>query len=300
MKYTRILWLVFLPLVVVGQLPKPTEPAFDIADFNKKFEVVQWLVAYDAVAWKTTDLLTVGDKAELARLGKEWFCFQDSKNLWHAVYGKLDKNKFDQIFHYVVDRTGRITRTIDKIDEDFLVSHARALDLAHRRLTETIPAGSPNHNSYIKRNDDKTFTVWLLPAFQTNEVAVYGGEFIYTIDAGAEKITKDESYFQGDFRGFKAKPPREIWLNYTEQEKPTLGSIFFVWYYRQYFTKIYIDNSKSTTTVIKNGSVGSPLQSLPTTRQCPAYVYSASFLRTSRSSRMTLSATSIWAATSGL
>lgn len=254
MKYTRILWLAFLPLVVSGQTLRTTEPAFDITDFNKKFEVVQWLVAYDTVAWKTTDLFMAGDKADLARLGKEWFCFQDSKNLWHAVYGKLDKNKFDQVFHYVVDGTGRITRTTDKIDEDFLVSHARALDLAQSKLIETIPAGSPTHNTYIKRNDDKTFTVWLFPAFQTNDVAVYGGEFNYTIDAAAEKITKDESYFQGAFRGFKAKPPREIWLNYTEKEKPTLGSIFFVWYYREYFTKIYIDNSKSTSTVIKNGS----------------------------------------------
>ena len=46
-----------------------------------------------------------------------------------------------------------------------------------------------------------------------------GGEFISTIDATAEKITKDESYFQGAVRGFNAKPPREIWLNYTEKEK---------------------------------------------------------------------------------
>ena len=54
MKYMRILWLAFLPLVVFGQTPRTTEPAFDIADFNKKFEIAQWLVAYDTVAWKTS------------------------------------------------------------------------------------------------------------------------------------------------------------------------------------------------------------------------------------------------------
>jgi len=254
MKCTRLFWLAFLPLVVFGQTPTTNEPAFDVTDFNKKFEVVQWLAAYDTVAWKTTDLLRAGDKAELARLGKEWFCFQDSKNLWHAVYGKLYLNKFDQVFHYVVDGSGRITRTTDPINEEFLVLYAKVLNLAQTKLGESIPAGSPTHNTYIKRSDDKTFTVWLFPAFQTNDVAVYGGEFIYTIDAAAEKITKDESYFQGAFRGFKVIPPREIWLNYTEKEKPTLGSIFFVWYYREHFTNIFIDNSKSTSTVIKNGS----------------------------------------------
>jgi hypothetical protein len=253
MKYRRILSLAFLPLVVFGQTLKTTETAFDIDSFNKKFEIAQWLVAYDTVAWKTTDLVMAGDKTELARLGREWFCFQDSKGVWHAMYGKLESNKFDQVFHFVVDGSGKIARTTDKIDEAFLIAHAKALQLAQKKLIEVIPAGSPTHNTYIKRNDNKTFNVWIFPAFQTNGVAVYGGEFIYTIDVTAEKITKDESYFQGAFRGFNAKPPREIWLNYTEKEKPTLGSIFFVWYYKDYFTRISIKNAKSTSSVIKNG-----------------------------------------------
>ena len=254
MKYVRILLLAFLPVVVFGQTPSTTKPTFDTVDFNKKFETARWLVAYDTVAWKTSDLVMAGDKAELARLGREWFCFQDSKSVWHAVYGKLEKDKFDQVFHYVVDATGKITRTTDKVDDDFLIAHAKALSLAQKKLMEAIPEGSPIHNTYIKRNDDKTFNVWLLPAFQTDNVAVYGGEFVYTIDAKAENILKDESYFQGAFRGFNATPPREIWLNYTEKEKPTLGSIFFVWYYKEYFTNIYINNAKSTSSVIKQGS----------------------------------------------
>ena len=146
MKYMRILWLAFLSLVVFGQSPSTTKPTFDVADFNKKFEIAQWLVAYDRVAWKTTDLVMAGDKAELARLGREWFCFQDSKSVWHAVYGKLEKNRFDQVFHYVVDETGKIARTTDKIDDEFLVAHAKALSLAQKKLIETIPAGSPMHN----------------------------------------------------------------------------------------------------------------------------------------------------------
>lgn len=242
------------PTGVVVARSQSNAPTFDVADFNKKFDVVRWLVSYDEVAWKTSDLVMAADKAEIARLGNSWFCFQDSKNLWHAVYGKLDDNKFDQVFHYVVEAGGKITRTEDKIDQPFLVSHARALGLAHAKLKATVPEGSPLHNSYIKQNADKTFSVWLLPAFQRNGMAVYGGEFIYTIDAASEKITKDESYFQGGFRGFQAKPPREIWLNYREKDKPTLGAIFFVWYYKEYFTSINIDNSKTTSTVIRSGN----------------------------------------------
>jgi hypothetical protein len=226
---------------------------FDVADFNKKFDVVQWLVAYDTVAWKTTDFMLANDKDDVSRLGKEWFCFQDKDKLWHAVYGKLENNKFDQVLHYISDADGKITRTSDKLDDVFVLLHARALHLAVARLSASVPPGYPAHNSYIKQNGDKTFTIWVLPAFQPNRVAVYGGEFIYTIDSAAEKVTRDDSYFQGAFRGFNVKPPREIWLNYREKDKPTLGAIFFVWYYREYFTKIFIDNSNSTSTLIKSG-----------------------------------------------
>jgi hypothetical protein len=243
------LLLLLAPLTSAAQ-----KPNFDIADFSKKFEVVQWLVAYDTVAWKTTDVVLAADQSEVARLGSEWFCFQDKSGLWHALYGKLENNKYEQVFHFVLDREGKITRIKEQVDNEFASLHANALKTAIAKMEASIPAGSPKHNSYIRQNPDKTFTVWLLPAFQPNDVAVYGGEFIYTIDAAAQKITKDESYFQGQFRGFSAKPPREIWLNYREKDKPTLGSIFFVWYYKQYFTSIVIDNSKSTSTVIKNGN----------------------------------------------
>ena len=98
----------------------------------------------------------------------------------------------------MVDGAGKIARTTDKIDEEFLIAHAKALQLAQKKLMEAIPEDSPTHNTYIKRNDDKTFNVSIIPAFQTDGVAVYGGGvFIYTIDATAQKITKDESYFQG-------------------------------------------------------------------------------------------------------
>src|SRR5262245_35007552 len=128
----------------VGQVP-----GFDVADFNKKFEIVQWLVTYDTVAWKTTDQMLANDKDEVPKLGREWFCFQDHNGAWHAVYGKLQDNKFDQILHYVVE-AGKITKTKDKLDDGFALLHARALALAIARMREAVPADSPTHNSYIR------------------------------------------------------------------------------------------------------------------------------------------------------
>lgn len=252
------LLLIFLTIIFAltgyGQKAESAGPKFDIDDFNKKFEVARWLVEYDNVAWKTTDFLMQQDQKEIEKLGSEWFCFQDKDKKWHAVYGKLTDGKYEAIFHFVMDTDEKITRTEAKIDQTFLNKHASALAIGQAKLEKTIPEGSPRFNQYIRQNPDKTFSVWLLPAFQPNGVAVFGGEAIYTIDAAGQKIIKDESYYQDNFRGFNAKPPREIWLNYTEMEKPSLGAIFFVWYYRPYFTQIFIDNAKSTSTVIKAGN----------------------------------------------
>ena len=226
-------------------------PKFDIVDFNQKAKVAEWLLKYDLVAWKTSDVVMQESEAELAKLGKEWFCFQDKNDLWHAVYGKYEDGKYNTVFHFTMSGDEKILKSTEKIDQNFLDLHAGSLFTANKKMQETLEGNSaPRFNQYIKQNTDKTFSVWIFPAFQSNGMAVYGGEFVYTIDQTGEKIIKDDSYFQGDFRGFKAEPPREIWLDYKELKKPTLGGIFFVWYYKQYFTKINLDTAESNSFVL--------------------------------------------------
>lgn len=250
-----IIFLV-ISMTAVSQVPVARVAKFDANDFSKKFETARWLVEYDEVAWKTSDVLLTEDKAEIAKLGREWFCFQDAEKKWHAVYGRLDNNKYVPVFHYTFDRTGKIASSSEKLDGEFLTSHANALSTARTALKEKIPVNAPVFNQYILRNPDKTFQVWMLPAFQPNGVAVYGGEGVYKIDAAGTRVVEDHSYFQKEFRGFNSDPPREIWLDYTELEKPTLGAIFFVWYYKSYFTKIFVNNLKSTSTVITDPKTG--------------------------------------------
>jgi hypothetical protein len=249
-----ITFLLSLALVGASQTPKEKQPPFDNAEFSKKFDTVQWLLEYDNVAWKTTDVVMALPKEQLSGLGHEWFCFQDKNRLWHAVYGKLAGGKYEMAFHYEMDSAEKIKRSTEKIDQDFLNRHALALKTASDKLAATIPPGSPTFNQFVRLNADKTFSVWLFPAFQPDRLAVYGGEGVYTIDAAGKKIVKDESYFQVAFRGLKTEPPREVWLDYSEMDKPTLGAIFFVWYYKSYFTKIFIDNEKTTSTVAKTGN----------------------------------------------
>lgn len=219
---------------------------FDIADFNQKMEVADWLYEYDMIAWRTSDSVMTQDKKDLERLGNEWFCFKQN-DIWHAVYGKYENNQFDLVFHFVVDE-GQVSKTSETIDTTLLHRYSRALQTAAGQLKALRDTINLSFNQYIRENDDQTLSVWILPAFQPNSYAVYGGEFIYTIDQTGTKVLKDDSYFQGQFRGFKVDNPREIWIDYPEIEKPTLGAVFFAWYYKSYFTKIVIDTSKSIST----------------------------------------------------
>lgn len=252
MKRSILVFLLFiLSVTAFGQKSEQEGPSFDTADFNKKFEVVQWLVEYDNVAWKTSDVVMEQDKKNTERLGREWFCIQGKDKKWHAFYGKLTDGKYEAVFHFVMDADEKITKSAEKFDAELLNKYAAALAASNAKLMSTISEGSPRFNQYIRQNTDKTFTVWMLPAFQTNGMAVYGGEATYFIDPSGAKITREESYFKKGFRGFMAEPPREIWLNYREMEKPSLEAIFFAWYYKNYFTSLKIDNAKFVSTPLR-------------------------------------------------
>ena len=240
-----------LTLIIIGFSTLAYGQNFDISDFNNKMRVAEWLCYYDQIAWISSDSVMKQDPDEIKKLGADWFCFQ-KESTWHAVYGKYENNIYDLVFHFKVDSTGQLTKTNEKVDPLMLNRFSKALQLANSQLTELRDSIHLRFNQYIRQNEDQTINVWILPAFQPNSVAVYGGEFVYTIDAAATKIIDDHSYFQGEFRGYKIDKDAEIWLNYQELDKPTLGTIFFAWYYKSYFTKIVINNSKSISTPIES------------------------------------------------
>ncbi|TDT40562.1 hypothetical protein CLV90_3411 [Maribacter spongiicola] len=226
---------------------------FDIKDFNEKTAIAEWLVDYDLAAWWSTDSLMTKDKSRINRIGKEWFCFQDSTQTWHSVYGKYENGVYDQVFHFIVKSSSDVKESTKKINSEFLNSHAKALNKAFEQSKGIRDSSGLRFNNYIRKNEKGNFNVYILPAFQPDGTAIYGGEFIYEITP-ENQIVNDQSYYQGNFRGFKTDPPREIWINYRELEKPSLGSVFFAWYYQPYFTKIVIDNKESFSTPFKGGT----------------------------------------------
>lgn len=241
--------VLLLAMTVSGQDFK--KPAFDLNEFNKNVIVAEWLCRYDEIAWRTSDIVMKQSPAEIKRLGGEWFCFQAPDKKWHAIYGKYAKNKFDLVFHFVVNSNFKISRVYTRVDTADLNSYSRALITANREIKSIKDSARIMFNQYIKKNEDKSFTVWIFPAFQPNRNAVFGGEFIFTIDKTGNQILKNDSYYLGSFKAFKVDKPKPVRLEYKENERPTLGSIFYARYYRKYFTDIMIVNRNHMSALVK-------------------------------------------------
>ena len=219
---------------------------FDVADFTAKEEKARWLCTYDNVAWQTSDSVMTLPKEEQNLLGKEWFCIEDrGLDTWQAYYGKYVNGQFIPVVQYTYDH-GKVARSYDYIDTATLSLYAYALNIAaDKRVAGIRDSFQIQFNQYIQRNADNTFTIWILPAFQPNGVALEGGEFIYTMDIKGN-VLKDDSYETGKFLGFKVEnKPYDVRLNYSEIEKPSLGSVFFALYYAPYFKNITIQNAQN-------------------------------------------------------
>lgn len=249
MKRLLITTFILASFVSFGQKKKGL--SFNIKDFNEKFDLVLWLNEYDIVAWWTSDSVMTEDQNEIKKLGPEWFCYKDTEGLWHAAYGNLQNNNYDLVFHYTVDKENKVKKSKEPVDSEFLNPFAIALRTSNQDIKQLKDTSNIRFNQFIRKNPDSTFDVWILPAFQPNGTAVYGGEFHFKIDQTGNVILSKDSYYQGAFRGFKTDPPREIWLNYRDLKDPSLGSIFFAWYYKSYFTSVKIDNQDSFSTPFK-------------------------------------------------
>lgn len=248
MKQLLVLLLCIFGLTGIAQVDSGQKKvdAF-IKRFNLKMDTVSWLCEYDNIAWWTSDSVYATSKEEQAKLGAEWFCFKIG-DIWHAVYGKYANQNYDMVYHYEVDTTWLVKRVYTKVDSSLLNAYSRALVNAGKMIIEYPDTIKVRFNQFIRRNQDKSLSIWFLPAFTTNGIAVYGGEFHYVFDEGGNNLLYKSEYSQ-QYKGFKPDSKKEIWLNYENKDEPTLGSIFFVWYYRKYFDRIVADARKFRSTL---------------------------------------------------
>ena len=159
------------------------------------------------------------------------------------------------VFHFTVDSAYHIKRVYTTPDSSLLNGYSRALMTVNILLNKMKDTVNLAMNQYVRKNGDTSYTVWCFPGVQRDNTVAYGGEFIYTLDRTGNYITSDSSYFQG-FHSFRLDASDEIWLDYSDQEKYTLGELFFAWYYKANYPRIILENKTSKSTILQDKEKG--------------------------------------------
>ncbi|MEQ8924518.1 MAG: hypothetical protein RLO81_01830 [Fulvivirga sp.] len=249
MKKIIITLLLTTSIIAYSQddLPEGHEQ-FMMTHFNN-IELASKMLAYDHVAWVSSDSILTLSKKELNTYGGQWFCYLDSVGIYHALYGAFDST-YTLTAHYLVDSTTfEVYRTFEPFDTVLAVQYSKAYNIALSRKKEFLgPEDKLRYNHFIFRTDT-TVNVHFLPAFQPNGYMIYGAEQHYTLDANATTIIDTVEYFN-EYRGYQATPNKEITIAYEDLDYNPLGAVFFLMYYEQYFKSILILTKNYVSTFI--------------------------------------------------
>lgn len=223
----------------------------DYKQFFKDQDLAEYFIHYDYVAWISSDSLMKNDSAEIAKLGSSWFCYLDSLDRWHALYGAFSEDAFVQVFHYLYDYQNPVTRVRQIVDTTFANPYARALELAKNKLYTYVNNSTISFNPYIKRLENGQLLVTYFPAWQSNGKLIYGVEFVFFISEDGKSILEENHYFKNSYFSVVPNKETEISINYLDCVQPTLGSIFFVQYYTKYFKTLSVENKNTVSTFMK-------------------------------------------------
>ncbi|RPD38053.1 hypothetical protein [Chitinophaga barathri] len=241
-----ISWNFLAFFLVQMSFSQPDTRAFPIADFNDKLKTAEWMISYDSAAWRMSELVSHVDNDLLARMGREWFCFRGPDSLWNGVYGKYKDGKYDLVVQYHIDESDSISEVKEKLDSNMLVAVSQAINTAYTEAGLRLGKSYVRFNKFVRYHNDQTITIWLLPALQPNEIALYGGEFYYRFDKTGAKVLDRWEYFQG-FKGFRFGKAREVKLEYEAVTAPPQGAVYFALQYREQFKGVHIETKENSS-----------------------------------------------------
>ncbi|WP_109698548.1 hypothetical protein [Chitinophaga deserti] len=225
---------------------------FPIAEFSAHVKTAEWLIEYDSAAWRLSDTVTHADMDLLQRTGKEWFVYKGRDSMWYGAYGKFQDTAYDLAIHYCINRQDSIELVTTPPDTAMMCSVSRGIRKAYRNAGVMLGRSYVRMNKFIRLNGDRSISIWLLPALQPAEVAMYGGEFHYRFDEKGEQLLERQEYYRGGFKGFRLNNGRDVKLEYEDVKSPTLGAVYFALRYRNRFREIRIETLESHSLLVFN------------------------------------------------
>jgi hypothetical protein len=213
----------------------------------------EWISAYEEASWLANEKNEQLRVLPLTRFGREGFCYLDTFNTWHVVFGKSNHDHFQVILHYCIDSGNAVDFNCTDADTLLFQRFSSALQKCFDRAVESIDSTEVFFDQFIRQNSDSTIGIFLLPAFQPSGQAIYGREWYFLFSKDGLNLLKQSTYHSA-IRSIWIGQPRDIWINYRDRDKLTLGSVHFAWSFKDYFKRIHIDMKRSTITLSKEGS----------------------------------------------
>ncbi len=252
------IWLA-IHILLIAPLFSIAQKEIEIKSFDERLELAKWMTDYNEITDITGDSLPKTLRTGQDKAGFEKFCYRDTDAAtWHAIYGSLENGAYHINVNFTANVYGKVSRGSDAPDTLFLNSFARALINGHKLVPDSF--GIPFHQ-FIMQNQDKTLSVWLMPAYNYNSHLVpYGCDFYGRFDATGNNLLEKQANIQPLLRSFpltnemaKAKQ-HDITLDYRNMDDPPIGGIYFAWRYKGYFRTISIVTKKSTS-LLQRGNV---------------------------------------------
>lgn len=241
-----LLLIILIPLFAFTGKTQPVSREFDTIQFNKYLDFANQLIEYEFYTQQTVDKFSQQEDVSAI----EWFSYKEN-NAWHAVGGIFTDNSFRITKHVIYDSINSVSDYSGIYDTLKLNTSGTALSLANTQFQLIRDTCNLYFNSFVYGNSDQTISVWFLPAFQPSGQAIYGYEWEYIFDKTGKILLRQSSH-TNILTGVWIGQPRELWLNYRNTDKPTVGSVFFAQSFRDYFTRIRIDTHTSTSTITKD------------------------------------------------
>jgi len=238
------IFLIFT-LALVGKT-QSSNRQFDTICFNKLVELANQLIENEFCM--QTAIGKFSKREDVSAI--EWFSYKQN-NAWNTVGGNFSGNKLNIIHHVTFDSLFTMSDYKGTYDTSRLDASGSALSLANNQFQTIRDTASIYFNSYVINNSEQTISIYYFPAFQPSGQALYGWEWEYIFDKTGKNLLSRKAY-NNILTGVWIGQPRELWLNYRNTDKPTIGSVFFAQSFRDYFTRIRIDTRISTSTTSKD------------------------------------------------
>jgi hypothetical protein len=245
----KLLVFVFAIFMFAPQAKAQTvEQEFDTAQFGKHLEQATWLTEYEYVTQLGAEKFIHQPEINTPF----WFSYNQDKT-WRIVGGKGDHDVFNIIHHLQLDTLSGVTEYKGDFDTSKVKVIGLALIRSEKQFQLIRDTSNLFYNSFASVNPDQTISIRYLPAFQPSGQAVYGCEWEYIFDKSGKKLIRQNSVIT-TITGIWIGQPRELWLNFRATDKPTIGSLFFVLSFRDYFTRLRIDTRISTSTTSRDAN----------------------------------------------